>query len=118
MKAELEQALGAPFGTIAGLIRQHALQAPARRALVQDGQVLTYAELDAQMDRVAAALQRDGVQPGEVIAICAGTSPAYAVTYLGALRAEVEASLRKVEQLVNEVNRLWPFARDTELKLR
>jgi len=36
---------------------------------------------------------------------------------LGALRTEVEASLRKVEQLVNEVNRKWPFARDTEVKL-
>ena len=36
---------------------------------------------------------------------------------LGALRTEVEASLRKVETLVNEVNRKWPFARDTEIKL-
>jgi phospholipid/cholesterol/gamma-HCH transport system substrate-binding protein len=40
-----------------------------------------------------------------------------ATTDLGALRAEVEVSLRKVEQLVDEVNRKWPFARDTELKL-
>ncbi len=36
---------------------------------------------------------------------------------LGSLRAQVEASLRKVEHLVNEVNRKWPFARDTEIKL-
>lgn len=36
---------------------------------------------------------------------------------LGLLRAQVEASLRKVEALVNEVNRKWPLARDTELKL-
>ncbi len=36
---------------------------------------------------------------------------------LGTLRAEVEASLRKVEHLVNEVNRLWPLKRDTEIKL-
>ncbi|MDO8720415.1 MAG: mammalian cell entry protein [Polaromonas sp.] len=36
---------------------------------------------------------------------------------LGALRGEVEASLRKVEGLVNEINRKWPFARDTEIKL-
>jgi phospholipid/cholesterol/gamma-HCH transport system substrate-binding protein len=40
-----------------------------------------------------------------------------ATTDLGALRAEVEANLRKVEHLVNEVNRKWPFARDTEIKL-
>jgi phospholipid/cholesterol/gamma-HCH transport system substrate-binding protein len=36
---------------------------------------------------------------------------------LGTLRADVEASLRKVDGLVNEINRKWPFARDTELKL-
>jgi phospholipid/cholesterol/gamma-HCH transport system substrate-binding protein len=36
---------------------------------------------------------------------------------LGTLRAEVETSLRRVEQLVNEINRKWPFKRDTEIKL-
>lgn len=36
---------------------------------------------------------------------------------LGVLRGEVEANLRKIESLVNEVNRKWPFARDTEIKL-
>jgi phospholipid/cholesterol/gamma-HCH transport system substrate-binding protein len=36
---------------------------------------------------------------------------------LGALRAEVDVSLRKVEQLINDVNRKWPFARDTGVKL-
>ena len=89
MKGSLTQDLEAGFGTIAGLIRRHAQEAPQRRALVQDGVNLSYAELDALMDRVAAALQRDGVQPGEAVAICAGTSIAYAVTYLGALRAGV-----------------------------
>ena len=36
---------------------------------------------------------------------------------LGALRAEVDTSLRKVQGLLDEVNRQWPFARETELKL-
>lgn len=36
---------------------------------------------------------------------------------LGALRAEVEKSLRKASQLVEEINRKWPFTRDTEIKL-
>ena len=36
---------------------------------------------------------------------------------LGALRAEVDASLRKVTRLIEEINRKWPFARETELKL-
>lgn len=37
---------------------------------------------------------------------------------LDSLRAEVDQTVRKVEHLVDEVNRKWPFARDTELKLR
>lgn len=36
---------------------------------------------------------------------------------LVSLRAEVDASLRKVEQLINEINRKWPFKRDAEVKL-
>ena len=40
-----------------------------------------------------------------------------ATTDLGALRADVETSLRNVDGLINELNRKWPFKRDTELKL-
>lgn len=36
---------------------------------------------------------------------------------LDGLRAEVEASLRRIGGLVEEVNRKWPFARERELKL-
>ena len=36
---------------------------------------------------------------------------------LSLLRGEVEASLRKVDGLVNEINRKWPFAKDAEVKL-
>jgi phospholipid/cholesterol/gamma-HCH transport system substrate-binding protein len=46
-----------------------------------------------------------------------GANAREATNDLGALRAEVESNLRKVESLVNEINRKWPFARDTELKL-
>jgi phospholipid/cholesterol/gamma-HCH transport system substrate-binding protein len=45
------------------------------------------------------------------------TNARVASTDLGALRSQVDASLRKVESLVNEINRKWPFARDTEIKL-
>lgn len=40
-----------------------------------------------------------------------------ATSDLGSLRAEVEANLRKIEGMINELNRKWPFARDTEVKL-
>jgi phospholipid/cholesterol/gamma-HCH transport system substrate-binding protein len=40
-----------------------------------------------------------------------------ATTDLGALRSEVDASLRKVGSLIEEINRKWPFKRETEIKL-
>ena len=36
---------------------------------------------------------------------------------LGALRAEVDASLRKVSGLIDEINRKWPFERNSEIRL-
>ena len=36
---------------------------------------------------------------------------------LGALRRDVEDNLAKIEGLVNEINRKWPFARDREVTL-
>ncbi len=48
---------------------------------------MSYAELDERMDRVAAALQRDGVRPRDTVAICAAASIEYAAVFLGALRA-------------------------------
>ena len=83
LRAELE------FGTLSDLIRRHAARRPGHAALVQDGRKVTYAELDALMDQVAATLQRDGLEPQESIAICAGTSIEYAAVFLGALRAGV-----------------------------
>ena len=86
-------ALLADFGTIADLIRAHARAEPARRALVEctgtATRTIDYANLDALMDRIAAALQRDGLRPGDAIAVCATTSIDYAAVFLGALRAGV-----------------------------
>ena len=36
---------------------------------------------------------------------------------LGARRGDVEANLRKIDSLINEINRKWPFSRETEIKL-
>jgi len=40
-----------------------------------------------------------------------------ATSDLEALRGEVDTNLRKIDSLINEINRKWPFARDTEIKL-
>ena len=81
--------LNTEFALITDLIRQHAAQDPRRRALVEGERELEYGALDALMDRIAAALQRDGLQLGDTIAICAGMSIEYAAVFLGALRAGV-----------------------------
>ena len=75
------------FADIAGLIRAHARHAPTRLALVAGDRSLDYAALDARMDGVAAALQRNGLAKGDTIALCAAPSLDYAAVFLGALRA-------------------------------
>jgi phospholipid/cholesterol/gamma-HCH transport system substrate-binding protein len=40
-----------------------------------------------------------------------------ASTDLAALRSEVDANLRKVSRMIDEVNRRWPFAKSPEIKL-
>ncbi len=85
----LDEILQREFFPYPDLVRFQAHERPGHPALVLDERSLDYGELDALMDRVAASLQRDGVQPREAIAICAGTSIEYAVLFLGALRAGV-----------------------------
>ena len=77
------------YRTLSDLVREHARARPDRAALVQGAEVLSYAALDTLMDRVAVALQRDGLRPGDAIAICAIATPRYAAVFLGALRAGV-----------------------------
>ncbi|HVG04668.1 MAG TPA: class I adenylate-forming enzyme family protein, partial [Burkholderiaceae bacterium] len=78
------------FRNIADVVREHAAARPHQPALVQgdqNNQQLTFAELDALMDRVAVTLQRDGVRVGDVIALCGSTTPQQAAVFLGVLRA-------------------------------
>ncbi|MBV8766883.1 MAG: AMP-binding protein, partial [Hyphomicrobiales bacterium] len=80
------------FGDFAHIVHLHARERPDHAALIQGERRWSYGELDGVMDRVAAALQRDGVGAGEAIAISAGTSIEYAAVFLGALRAGVAVS--------------------------
>lgn len=73
------------------------------------------AQLNALLADTRTSLKKVDAVLVEAQAI--GANAREATTDLGALRAEVESNLRKVESLVNEINRKWPFARDTEIKL-
>jgi acyl-CoA synthetase (AMP-forming)/AMP-acid ligase II len=77
------------FQPVPAFVAETARAAPDRIAVQDEARTLTYAELDATMDRVAAALQRDGAAPGDAIAIAAASSVEYLATFLGATRIGV-----------------------------
>ncbi|MCP5271499.1 MAG: acyl--CoA ligase [Burkholderiaceae bacterium] len=79
------------FRSLPDLIRDHARTRPDAPALTTGDDVLSYGALDGLMDRVAAALQRDGAPPGGTVAICGAACNAYLVLFLGALRAGLAA---------------------------
>jgi phospholipid/cholesterol/gamma-HCH transport system substrate-binding protein len=83
--------------------------------LVREGRA-TLVQLGALLADARASLKQVDAVLAEAQAVAANAR--LATTDLGALRSEVDATVRKVEQLVDEVNRKWPFARDTDLKLR
>lgn len=79
--------LTSDFATLPDIVREHARERSSKTAVADAEGSYSYAELDAMMDRVAAALQRDGVEQGQSVAIISASSIAYAAVFLGTLRA-------------------------------
>lgn len=88
------------------LLGEQGLLADTQAAVKQVGGLLGQAR--DSLEKVDAVLKE-----AEVIA----RNARVASTDLDALRADVDASLRKVQALVNDINRLWPLKRDPEIKL-
>jgi phospholipid/cholesterol/gamma-HCH transport system substrate-binding protein len=89
---------------------------------VMDGTQATLTSSKAALDELKTVLNDSRTTLKNVDAVLAeaqavGANVRVASTDLGVLRAEVDASLRKINQLTDEINRKWPFARDTEIKL-
>jgi phospholipid/cholesterol/gamma-HCH transport system substrate-binding protein len=80
------------------------------------GSRTTVTQLNAVLADARGTLKKVDAVLADVQAVAGNAREA--TTDLGALRGEVDATVRKVESLVDEVNRKWPFARDTELKLK
>ena len=90
-----------------------------RRVFGKDG-VMTDAQATVVQLNALLADARSSLKKMDAVLVEAqavGANARVATADLGTLRAEVESSLRRVEQLVNEINRKWPFKRDTEIKL-
>ena len=93
-----------------------------RQVFGQDGKDALVPEVRATVVQLNSLLAdaRSSLRKMDAVLVEAqaiGANTREATTDLGALRAEVESNLRKVESLVNEINRKWPFARNTELQL-
>ncbi|MBI1889907.1 MAG: MCE family protein [Burkholderiales bacterium] len=78
----------------------------AKAAMVQLNGLL--AEARASLKKLDAVL---------IEAQAVGANVKDATTDLAPLRADVERNLNKIEGLINEINRKWPFKREAEVKL-
>lgn len=82
---------------------------------VMDDTQAAIKELNGMLADARTTLQK--VDAVLVEAQAVGANARGATQDLGRLRGEVDASLRKVNRLVDEINRKWPFKSDTEIKL-
>ncbi|MFE5915222.1 amino acid adenylation domain-containing protein [Streptomyces wedmorensis] len=74
-------------GTVHGLIARRAARTPDAPALLTDDETLTYAELDARADALAARLSAAGVRRGDTVGVLLGRGAPLVVTALAALKA-------------------------------
>ncbi|QHE87046.1 MlaD family protein [Hydrogenophaga sp. BPS33] len=88
--------------------------APGEGSMVGDARA-TVQQLTQLLGQARTSLQKVDAVLVEVQGVASNTRDA--TGDLGTLRGEVEASLRKVESLINDINRRWPFTRESEIKL-
>jgi phospholipid/cholesterol/gamma-HCH transport system substrate-binding protein len=119
-RADANKVLGALDRTNALLARLDAVVGKAdtqvfgAHGVVNDTQA-TMRELQALLVQTRASVSKLDAVLAEAQGI--GANVRGATTDLDALRGEVDANLRKLEGMINELNRKWPLARDTEVKV-
>lgn len=78
---------GANFGVVVKALA--AAVAPGRPALVHGTRVVTWSELDAITDRIAAGLRARGLKPGDIAGQMLRNTPDYMLAYFGCAKAGV-----------------------------
>ena len=76
-----------PAGNLADLVRSAAAGSADKPAFVYRDLVLSWAEVDHQVDRLAAGLHQLGLTGGDRVAVQLGNIPEFVLTYFGVLRA-------------------------------
>ncbi|BCY09398.1 long-chain fatty acid--CoA ligase [Actinoplanes sp. L3-i22] len=72
---------------LAVILRESANARPGAPAIICDQGAMTYAELDARSDAVAAALTARGVRPGDRVALQLPNVPEFPIAFYGILKA-------------------------------
>jgi acyl-CoA synthetase (AMP-forming)/AMP-acid ligase II len=85
--------LESDFATLPDLVRAHARERPADIAAADAERRLSWSELDAYVDRIAARLQQDGFRKGDRTAVAGLNSVEQMAVILGTLRAGGVAGL-------------------------
>ncbi|MQX53252.1 AMP-binding protein [Alcanivorax sp. PA15-N-34] len=75
-----------PEKTLSDYVRDYATQFPDREALVFLGQALTYKQLDALADRMAALFASQGAREGDVLGMQLPNTPQYVIGFIAAAR--------------------------------
>ncbi|MGB2246562.1 MAG: class I adenylate-forming enzyme family protein [Alcanivorax sediminis] len=75
-----------PEKTLSDYVRDYATQFPDREALVFLGQALTYKQLDALADRMAALFVSQGAREGDVLGMQLPNTPQYVIGFIAAAR--------------------------------
>jgi phospholipid/cholesterol/gamma-HCH transport system substrate-binding protein len=99
---------------IDGLVVKAEQQTFGAEGLVPEAQA-TLAQMNAALAEARASLQRVDAILADGQAIAGNLRGAS--DELATLRAEVDANLRKLSRMIDEVNRRWPFAREPALEL-
>nr|WP_206069725.1 class I adenylate-forming enzyme family protein [Novosphingobium olei] len=92
MAVTIEEIAEAEFMPLTTILRAHAARRGGAIALADEQTQVSWRDLDATIDRVAAALQREGVERHEPVAIAAMNSVPTALAFLGAIRAGAVAA--------------------------
>ena len=86
-ETQIANLLAEPFGSFPAIIAANARTLGDQPALVDDTGTLSWAELGDRVERIAARLVDDGLERGQSVAILGYSSIAYALVFLGAVRA-------------------------------
>lgn len=95
-----------PSAGLLGVLDEPARLIPDRAALIVDGMVTTYAELACQVVSAASALAREGVGPGDRVALADDAAVAPVATALALVRLGASAALMNPRLTSDELGTL------------